>query len=150
MKPDCAPVSTMTVAVVLAFTVASIATVAAVATVAGLSSCGGERLPAASARPEGTRWFCARGAFSACGRSSVACSAENGRIGSRVVHPGDPPKDGECDEQDTAVCFTYFSPTKGKQMFDCFKDRIECEGYLKEATRSAGSYKDLSVCGTWD
>jgi hypothetical protein len=116
----------------------------------GAPSCAGERLPAASARPEGTRWFCAKGGFSACGRSSVACSAENGRIGSRVVNPGDPPKDGDCEEQDTAVCFTYFSPTKGKQMFDCFRDRIECEGYLKEASRSEANYKDLSVCGTWD
>jgi len=114
------------------------------------SACGGERLPVSAARPEGTRWFCAHGNWSACGRTRDSCPDENVRVGSRIVSPGDVPKPEQCVEQPTAVCYTYFDPSVRKSLYDCFVDRIECEGYLKEAARSPAQHQDLSVCGTWD
>lgn len=131
------------------FTIWSCALVA-VAAVVAVVACGGERLPVSSARPIGERWFCAHGSFSACGRDVQACVDENARIGSRVVNPGDRPTKDQCEEQPMAVCYTYVSPTVGKTLYDCFHDRIECEGYLKEAARAPGEHKELSVCGSWD
>jgi hypothetical protein len=115
-----------------------------------VAACGGERLPVSSARPTGTRWFCAHGNWVACGRTAETCPEENRRVGTRIVNPGDLPKPEQCQEQELATCYTYFDPTVRKTLYDCFVDRIECEGYLKEAERSPAQHQDLSSCGTWD
>jgi hypothetical protein len=117
---------------------------------AAFAACGGERLPAASARPEGQKWYCASGSWVACGRTKDECTEQNVRIGTRVVNPGDPPKGDECAQQPTAVCFTFVDGESNKTVYDCFVDRVQCEGYLKEAARSPTAFKDTSVCGTWD
>ncbi|GAC1537354.1 MAG: hypothetical protein NVS3B10_01630 [Polyangiales bacterium] len=112
--------------------------------------CAGQRNPTLDARPAGLQWFCAQGSWSACGRTREQCPDDNVRIGSRVVSPGEPPKAAACVEQRTAVCYTYVAPASGTTRYDCFRDRIECEGYRREALRSPGEHRDLSVCDTWD
>ncbi|GAC1548466.1 MAG: hypothetical protein NVS3B10_12050 [Polyangiales bacterium] len=115
-----------------------------------LVGCAGQRRPASEAQPAGLQWFCAQGSWSACGRTREQCPEDNARIGSRVVSPGAPPEAAACVEQATAVCYTYVAPSLGKTRYDCFRDSIECEGYRKEALRSPGEHRDLSVCDRWD
>jgi hypothetical protein len=112
--------------------------------------CGGERLPVSSARPEGSKWWCAQGSYVACGRDAAACASENAQVGSRIVGAGDPPRADECKEQPLATCYTYVDASSHQAQYDCFRDRGTCETYRKEAERAPTQYAELSVCGTWD
>ena len=114
------------------------------------ASCGGPRGPESAARPFGTKWYCADANFTACGRTREDCEVENQRIGSAVVQPGPLPEGKECKAQDTAVCYSFFSPVLRKKTGDCFATRRDCEIMLKEARRAEAEHQDLSDCGTWD